>query len=1093
LAEPDEVMPVIPGYKLTDRLGKGSQANVYRGVQVSMKRPVAVKIIPPDHPDQAAEVGRFLRESEVLAKMRHDNIVQAIDFGEHDGVRYLVMEYIEGDTVSDLINAEGALGIRRSVETALHVCRALAHAAKFEVIHRDVKPANIVISKEGRAVLVDFGLAKPEVSDVEVTRAGISMGTPHYMAPEQIKGEVELDHRADIYALGGTFFHMLTGSVPFPANRKMQILIRHLKDPVRLPENLPEKVPGPVFAIVRKAMAKNRDERYWKPEDMIEDLEAALEKFTEDGRPRVVESRKSRRRRGEVAKTGDAVDAKARKRLREITVERDRLTEECEALSKRSEEIRRKAREVILRKTKEQEDAEARAAASLIRITEVEDELRSAKEEIEGHFRRRAEPSPREQELAVELAALHRDLLKATREHDEMAAAIRMHEAEDEKRGVAWTAEREESEHERDTLVARLTEAEKGLEENAIRTEKEVNRLETVWEKMRTELTAERDDLRERVGDLQKAAAVAQKNARVAAQRERGLTSKHSDLLRERDGLAERLTALEEADETSERESELRRAIAEREERVSELTRSLSREHERASGAEQAHADEQHRADEISQTLAEEQERANKDREVFAAESEQMRADLESERGILMGECERLRGELETERGVLTHECERLRGELEEKDAALVGESKRLRAEFATEREALNEECERLRASQGTAVAGAGAARAAAEDGDSERDALRAECERLRAQLDKEREVLMGECQRLRDSLETEREASSLMPAPGAAIGGDVSVLRRQLAEADEEREDLEDRITSLTDERRHLNDEARDLRGRIDALAIERNQLARTVEELQSDSAPVGEDGKAVPLAKPIYAATDEVQVADLAPEETGIIGEEVDEGSPMVFIDPGFFIAGEDEGRDVEKPRRRVRNQGYWIDVFPVTNDQYALFVELTGHRPPDHWDGVAPTEDIASHPVVRVTWQDAIEYSTWFGKRLPTMLEWQRAARGSDGRSFPWGDEEDISRLNCKESGIGNTTPAGLYKSGVSPSGLYDSAGNVAEWVYGKFNIPGSEGKAPIRPVCGGSWRDPIGRSRCAARRGYPDGGMSYYVGFRCAKDA
>jgi serine/threonine-protein kinase len=564
----------IPGYKLLKPLGSGGQASVYKAVQLSMKRPVAVKVIFPERGVPEIELGRFLREARVLAKLRHESIVQAIDYGEHGGVRYLVMEFVEGVTVLELLETEGALGRRRALEIALQVCAALEHAAGLGVIHRDVKPANIVITKANRAVLVDFGLARPETGDFQLTMTGTTVGTPHYMSPEQIRGDENLDHRGDIYALGSTLFHMLTGRVPFPAKSKLEIMACHLKEPIELPESLPEQIPDYIFDVVKKAMEKDPDDRYASAKRMLADL-------------------------------------------------------------------------------------------------------RRAKEMLE----------------AEESGVLEADLLG---------------------RGREWALQR---------------------------------RLDEV--------------------------------------------------VQERDRLAEYTKSLE-------------ARLAALEERAGPMVMSVP--------------------------------------EVEGTKSE---------------------------------------------------------PELVVE------------------------------------------------------------------------------PVPGSALA-------------------------------------------------------------------------------------------------------------SPMVYVQGGSFLYGDDHGDDVDRPRRKVRVDSFWIDVYPVTNREYAEFVRATGHRFPQHWESPEPSSTIATHPVVHVTWKDACAYAEWCGKRLPTMVEWQAAARGRDGRQYPWGDEPDPSRLNCRESRIGETTPVGKYPGGISPCGLHEAAGNVAEWVSGSF--PGAnKGQPLIRAVCSGSFRDPIRRSRCASRRGYRDEGKAAHVGFRCARDA
>ena len=205
------------------------------------------------------------------------------------------------------------------------------------------------------------------------------------------------------------------------------------------------------------------------------------------------------------------------------------------------------------------------------------------------------------------------------------------------------------------------------------------------------------------------------------------------------------------------------------------------------------------------------------------------------------------------------------------------------------------------------------------------------------------------------------------------------------------------------------------------------------------------------------------------------------------MVLVPAGPFLAGEDEGQEVEAPRREVEVSSFWVEVFPVTNRQYAEFVRVTGRPPPQHWAGRGVPESLEHHPVVWITWQDAADYAAWRGKRLLTPHEWQKAARGTDGRSFPWGSEPVTDRLNCEESGLGKTTQVRQYPDGRSPYGLADMAGNVAEWVDGK--LEDARGKV-ARIVCGGSFKDAMELSMCAVRRGFPYWWKAAHVGFRCA---
>jgi serine/threonine protein kinase/formylglycine-generating enzyme required for sulfatase activity len=719
LQSPAGGTPVIPGYELQERLGSGGQASVYKGIQVSMNRPVAIKIIRAGSEAPETEVGRFMREARVLAKLRHDNIVQAIDYGEHQGVRYLVMEFVEGESVLDIMNRENSLGVLRSTKIALHVCRALENAAKFDVMHRDVKPANIVMTTAGKAILVDFGLAKPGDSDLQVTMAGMTVGTPHYMPPEQIRGESNLDIRVDLYALGGTFFHMLTGRVPFDRDTKAQILISHLRDPVELPPDLTTEIPEDIFQIIKKAMKKNRDKRYQTATEMVKDLEAALARLQGTGSGPVLQA----------VPTRSVVAPVSSKRRPGRTTP-------------------------------------ARPA-----------------------------PAPTAQPVGGEVQALKREL---EQERARVRAAIK----------------------ERDDLKAQLLAARSSLE---------------------------------------KIRASHQKS--TLAQ-----TARPSD---------------------TDRMARLEREIVE------------------------------------------------------------------------------IRKKAEAEK------------------------------------------------------------------------------EMLRRERDRALKEWQAEERRAREAAEEHKSELALRAAPAQSPVDRIA-------------EDLADDELAATDVRMPVFKAPRPPKD---------DDLARTDVRLPT----MGAQAEATPLEKSAREA-------------------------PMTYVNRGYFIAGEDEGKDVEIPRYQAHLSSFWIDIYPVTNRHYAEYIGETGRTPPQHWKGPTPPDDRLDHPVVWITWQDAAAFAAWCGKRMPTLLEWQKAARGSDGRQFPWGDEIDPTRLNCKETGISTTTMVNRYEDSGSPFGVHDAAGNVAEWVDGQFNLPGVQSTGQVvRAVCGGSYRDTITRSRCASRRGYPDGGKAPFVGFRCARDS
>ena len=267
----------IPGYQILSKLGAGAMATVFKAKQISLDRMVAIKVLPKRMSDNPEFVDRFYKEGKAAAKLNHPNIVGAVDVGEANGFHYFVMEYVEGVTVFDKLEKGERYTEKEALQLVIQVCRALAHAHKAGFIHRDVKPKNIMITPEGTAKLADMGLAR-EASDVEAAQAeaGKAYGTPYYISPEQIRGELDVDQRADLYSLGATFYHMVTGRVPFDAPTPSAVMHKHLKEDLVPPDHLNPDLSAGVGEIIEVAMSKKRKGRYQSAEDMLLDLERIL-------------------------------------------------------------------------------------------------------------------------------------------------------------------------------------------------------------------------------------------------------------------------------------------------------------------------------------------------------------------------------------------------------------------------------------------------------------------------------------------------------------------------------------------------------------------------------------------------------------------------------------------------------------------------------------------------------------------------------------------------------------------------------------------------------------------------------------------------
>ncbi len=271
----------LPGYQVLGKLGKGAMATVYKARQVSLDRIVAVKILPRKMSESTEFVDRFYKEGRAAARLSHNNIVQAIDVGSTpDGLHYFAMEYVEGPTLYDIMQPPPVgQGRHFTEEEGLDICiqmaDALAHAHRRGLIHRDVKPKNILLTPQGIAKLTDLGLARATDDKVAAeSEAGKAYGTPYYISPEQIRGDVDIDFRADIYSLGATMYHLVTGRAPFEGETPTAVMHKHLKQPLVPPDHLNTTLTSGVGEIIEVAMSKDREERYASTEDMLEDLRA---------------------------------------------------------------------------------------------------------------------------------------------------------------------------------------------------------------------------------------------------------------------------------------------------------------------------------------------------------------------------------------------------------------------------------------------------------------------------------------------------------------------------------------------------------------------------------------------------------------------------------------------------------------------------------------------------------------------------------------------------------------------------------------------------------------------------------------------------
>ena len=265
----------IPGYRVLGKLGAGAMAVVYKAKQLSLNRMVAIKVLPKRYSENPEYVERFYKEGQAAGKLNHNNIVQAFDVGEAGGYHYFVMEYVKGKTLHEDIAEGKVFPEQEALDIVIQVAEALAHAHAKGLIHRDVKPKNIMINTAGVVKLADLGLAR-QTTDIETakTEAGKAYGTPYYIAPEQIRGQIDIDGRADIYGLGATFYHLVTGRVPFMAKDPSDVMRKHLRERLIPPDHINTALSAGVSEVIEVMMAKRKEDRYNNTEELLTDLKA---------------------------------------------------------------------------------------------------------------------------------------------------------------------------------------------------------------------------------------------------------------------------------------------------------------------------------------------------------------------------------------------------------------------------------------------------------------------------------------------------------------------------------------------------------------------------------------------------------------------------------------------------------------------------------------------------------------------------------------------------------------------------------------------------------------------------------------------------
>ena len=261
-------------YEIIEKIGEGGMATVYKAKCNILKRYVAVKVLRDEFTTDEEFIKRFNTEAQSAASLTHPNIVSIYDVGHEENIYYIVMELVQGKTLKDIINEDGTLPWKWALNVSIQVASALEMAHRNSIVHRDIKPHNIIITEDGIAKVTDFGIAKA-VSNSTITAFGTTIGSVHYFSPEHARGGYT-DAKSDLYSLGVVMYEMLTGRVPFDADTPVSIALKHMQEKPIEPIKLNPTIPYAVNKIIMKAMEKDPNERYQSATEMLKDLSMAL-------------------------------------------------------------------------------------------------------------------------------------------------------------------------------------------------------------------------------------------------------------------------------------------------------------------------------------------------------------------------------------------------------------------------------------------------------------------------------------------------------------------------------------------------------------------------------------------------------------------------------------------------------------------------------------------------------------------------------------------------------------------------------------------------------------------------------------------------
>jgi serine/threonine protein kinase len=281
-AAPPNPADPFPGYKVTGKLGVGGTATVLAAVDVKNgNRPAAIKVLHPSLAKDQKAFDRFMREAQLLVQFDHENIVKGFAYGTNGPLAWLAMEFLEGESAQDAVDREKALSEARALEIILEAAKALEYMQSHGIIHRDIKPGNIMVLKDGRIKVCDLGFAQPiaQAAGGDAGEEETTSGTAQYMSPEQARGHRDIDVRADIYSLGATLYHMVMGELPFSGGDSLEVMAKQVMEALNSSEIKNRRISKHMHYFIERMMSKEKSLRYATPRELIDDITQQIEGF----------------------------------------------------------------------------------------------------------------------------------------------------------------------------------------------------------------------------------------------------------------------------------------------------------------------------------------------------------------------------------------------------------------------------------------------------------------------------------------------------------------------------------------------------------------------------------------------------------------------------------------------------------------------------------------------------------------------------------------------------------------------------------------------------------------------------------------------